>query len=377
MIRKFRRLLKPSSLIPISVLFLFMAAVYKRNRQIQLEHITGMWKYRELSSDVKQEIFIRKSTNRFSVLSNIPVEQPKLNRLSNQTSLLRNNLKSNKIQDMERKSIIDLHRNSEDEYKQYFRANKKINPFKYDFMINGSAICNNTSPFLIILIPSIPGNKDVRDAIRTTWGSVAKGGVWPGKSVDLALKLAFLLGMSEPENLTLTELIFQESLKYGDLIQGNFTDSYYNLTLKILLGLKWVTRYCNKSSFVVKADEDTFVNLPKLVDVLKHQYVGPEGKIFGCFHWRRPVLRYGKWKLDESLYPFSRYPNYVSGGSYFISNNIVPRLFLASEYFPYIFIEDAFITGILKTAVNAKIVGLPGVTFWGDKPATPCDFVLN
>ncbi|KAJ8319509.1 hypothetical protein KUTeg_004600 [Tegillarca granosa] len=209
----------------------------------------------------------------------------------------------------------------------------------------GQAICNNSSPFLIILIPSIPNNKEVRNAIRTTWGSIAKGGVWPRKSVNVKIKLAFLLGMSDPENLTLTKLINEESTTYGDLIEGNFTDSYYNLTLKILLGLKW--------------------------------YIGPEGKILGCISLHSPVLRSGKWKLDKSLYPFPRYPKYVSGCSYFISINVVPRLFQISEYFPYISIEDAFITGMLAKSVNTAVAALPGVTYWGEKLARSCDFVLD
>ncbi|KAJ8319510.1 hypothetical protein KUTeg_004601 [Tegillarca granosa] len=236
--------------------------------------------------------------------------------------------KQDKRQETSTKSYLD--RISEEVYERFFRANKKINPFKYDFVINGSAICNKTSPFLIILIPSIPNNKEVRNAIRTTWGSIAKGGVWPRKSLNVKIKLAFLLGMSEPENLTLTKLINQESTTYGDLTEGNFTDSYYNLTLKVLLGLKWVTLFCNNANFLVKADEDTFVNLPKLIEILNKQRVSPEGKILGHLNLRSPVLR-----------------------------------------------SDVFITGMLAKSINTTVAALPGVAFWGEKAAISCDFVLD
>ncbi|KAJ8318415.1 hypothetical protein KUTeg_003506 [Tegillarca granosa] len=366
---KLRRLLRPCTLSTVGALFfLFMVVVHNQKQQIPNSRVTDVLNYRKLYSNFEKELFFRLPAHRVPVTNAETVVTPKDINFSKPSPKI-----SSKTRDKEREQFtkIKVHKHSDDDYERYFRPTKRINPFKYDFVINGSAICNNTRPFLIILILSIPKNREVRNAIRKTWGSLAKGGIWPKQSIDVNVKLAFLLGMSEPKNLTLTELINEESTQHGDLIEGNFTDSYYNLTLKVLLGLKWVTLFCNDATFVVKADEDTFVNLPKLIKVLQQKPVGPRGKIFGCFHWRHPVLRSGKWKLDPSLYPFSRYPNYVSGGSYFISINLVSRLFKASEYFPYIFVEDAFITGILKKAVNTTIATLPGVTFLGDVPATP------
>ena len=43
-----------------------------------------------------------------------------------------------------------------------------------------------------------------------------------------------------------------------------FQDSYYNLTLKTVMGLKWVKDHCSQARFVMKTDDDIFVNLPKL-----------------------------------------------------------------------------------------------------------------
>ena len=60
----------------------------------------------------------------------------------------------------------------------------------------------------------------------------------------------------------------QESSKYHDVVAADFVDSYRNLTLKMMVGLKWVSRFCPHSRFVLKCDLDTFVNLPLLTRIL-------------------------------------------------------------------------------------------------------------
>jgi hypothetical protein len=59
---------------------------------------------------------------------------------------------------------------------------------------------------------------------------------------DTRVKHIFLVGQSF--NTTLNELIIQESKLYKDIIQGDFVDTYFNLTMKILMGLKWTHLYC-------------------------------------------------------------------------------------------------------------------------------------
>lgn len=42
-------------------------------------------------------------------------------------------------------------------------------------------------------------------------------------------------------NESLQNAINEESERYHDLVQGNFVDSYRNLTYKHVMGLKWIT----------------------------------------------------------------------------------------------------------------------------------------
>ena len=52
-----------------------------------------------------------------------------------------------------------------------------------------------------------------------------------------------------------------ESQTYGDLVQGGFMDSYHNLSYKNLFGKMWVSEFCEQAEFVVKTDDDMYVDL--------------------------------------------------------------------------------------------------------------------
>ena len=52
-----------------------------------------------------------------------------------------------------------------------------------------------------------------------------------------------------------------ESQEYGDLVQGDFLDNYYNLSYKGIMGNLWVAEFCSQAEFLVKTDDDMFVDM--------------------------------------------------------------------------------------------------------------------
>ena len=42
---------------------------------------------------------------------------------------------------------------------------------------------------------------------------------------------------------------------------GDFLDTYRNLSYKSILGKLWVSNFCEQADFVIKADDDMFVDL--------------------------------------------------------------------------------------------------------------------
>ena len=53
----------------------------------------------------------------------------------------------------------------------------------------------------------------------------------------------------------------EESQQHGDLVQGDFLDTYRNLSYKAIMGSLWVAEFCGQAEFVVKIDDDCFLDL--------------------------------------------------------------------------------------------------------------------
>lgn len=250
-------------------------------------------------------------------------------------------------------------------YAEYFTLrSSKVSPFIINLTLMSDACDGMTQ--VIIIIPSKVQNSRQRHAIRSTWAMTSSSRV----------KHVFLVGFSL--NSSWNENIKQESKVFKDIIQGDFIDTYYNLTNKILLGLEWSHKYCYNATFILKADDDTFVNTPYLLNVLQtNVIVDYRGIILGNLNKNGKVKRTGLWKVSFESYPFPHYPMYMFGNTYVISRNIAHRLVKASEYMPYVPIEDAYITGILAKAIRTEHRHINGFTFWYDSPPTACDFVLH
>lgn len=113
---------------------------------------------------------------------------------------------------------------------------------------------------VFISINSAPGNFEKRNIIRQTWakhlqaenekGSLGVGG------------FAFILGLTD--NDVTQNRIKEESETFGDIIQVKMSDFYRNLTLKVAGLLNWLHRNCATIDFVLKVDDDVYVNARNL-----------------------------------------------------------------------------------------------------------------
>lgn len=66
-------------------------------------------------------------------------------------------------------------------------------------------------------------------------------------------------------NTTIQDELSTEQSLYQDLIIANFIDSYDNLTLKTMSMLEWMKDYCNQSEYLLKTDDDMFINVGNLL----------------------------------------------------------------------------------------------------------------
>ncbi|XP_071105168.1 beta-1,3-galactosyltransferase 1-like [Haliotis cracherodii] len=248
------------------------------------------------------------------------------------------------------------------------KRNKILTKYSFSYDIVPIRL-ESESPYLIIMVLSVA--KHQRTAIRQTYGSVLHGKRWPGSNIILNAKLIFLLGRTRSE--VGQAVLSEENVAHGDILQGNFIDTYRNLTLKVLMGLNYVSEYYPSTQYVLKADEDTFTDVDVLVRLLKK--LRPVNSVLGHIYLSPPVLRTGKWAVSVYVYPFTLYPRYASGNTYVMSMDLGRCVVQTARLFRYVSIEDAFITGIVCFGCNCKQYHVNGFTNYYEMAPNPGDFL--
>ena len=66
----------------------------------------------------------------------------------------------------------------------------------------------------------------------------------------------------------LSDTLKFESEKHQDILLWNYRDTFFNLSLKEVLFLRWVSTSCPNAEFVFKGDDDVFVNTHHLLNYL-------------------------------------------------------------------------------------------------------------
>ncbi|XP_063850321.1 beta-1,3-galactosyltransferase 5-like [Scylla paramamosain] len=224
--------------------------------------------------------------------------------------------------------------------------------FPYKYLINEPHLCHDRIS-IINMIPIASYSLASRRRIRNTWGNRAA-------AESTGMMTVFVLGVTN--NIQYQQLIEEESQTYHDIIQVNFIDSYRNLTLKTLTILHWTKTYCPGASWLLKSDEDIFVNPFALRNIVANHTQAGFVCFLNRFLW---VCRKGKncpqkWAVSSQEYQHSIYPPYCLGPAYAISSNMVRKVFTdANKTHPFV-MEDVYFTGILALHHMAEYVDLKG-----------------
>lgn len=213
------------------------------------------------------------------------------------------------------------------------------NSYHFKYIINEPEKCQEKSPFLILLIAAEPGQIEARRAIRQTWGNESLA---PG----IQITRIFLLGISIKLNGYLQHAILEESRQYHDIIQQEYLDTYYNLTIKTLMGMNWVATYCPHIPYVMKTDSDMFVNTEYLIHKLLKPELPPRHNYFTGYLMRGYAPnrnKDSKWYMPPDLYPSERYPVFCSGTGYVFSGDLAEKIFKISLGIRRLHLEDVYV----------------------------------
>lgn len=192
---------------------------------------------------------------------------------------------------------------------------------------------------LLMVIKSIISQHDRREVIRQTWG---KEQVINGKRI----KTLFLLGTSsvESERANHQKLLEYEDYIYGDILQWDFMDSFFNLTLKETHFLKWFSTYCGNVRYIFKGDDDVFVSVQNIMEYLEDSSDVKNLFAGDVLFKARPIRRKdNKYYVPSALYNKTYYPPYAGGGGFLMDGPVARKLYLASETLELYPIDDVFL----------------------------------
>lgn len=250
---------------------------------------------------------------------------------------------------------------------------KLIDLSDFNFTIN-QPTCDRSSSLFIVLVHSAPKNYLKRNRIRRTWGSLGRLNV-----NTTTYKLYFLLGLTESSYQE--RQLALENQMFSDIIQGNFLDDYKNMTYKHVMALKWFKYFCSNTWYLVKTDDDVFVNIKKLEVFLSlmNQSEGRQRSTNSTFEpsvptksspssesrnflfchklSNVPVKRTyrSKWRVSPKDYNLRYYPDYCPGYVVVYSGDVVHKLYAEAQNMSYFWIDDVHLTGNIRNKLNIPI----------------------
>ncbi|XP_067824579.1 N-acetyllactosaminide beta-1,3-N-acetylglucosaminyltransferase 3-like [Heptranchias perlo] len=204
--------------------------------------------------------------------------------------------------------------------------------------------------FLLLVIKSDPFNHDRRDMVRKTWGKERKF-----RGVQIRRVFISAVTPNQREWRKLNRLLAMENREHQDILQWDFLDTFFNLTLKQYKLLQWVNDYCPKAQFIFNGDDDVFVNSDNMVDYLlsveegkkggQHLYVGY--LIYGVGPIRD---EWSKYYIPEVVTTSRSYPPYIGGGGILMSSYTAKVIYGVSRELELYPIDDVFFGMCLEKA---------------------------
>ena len=149
-----------------------------------------------------------------------------------------------------------------------------------------------------------------------------------------------------------------EADTYKDTLIESVEEDFYTLSFKVMLGLKWVQANL-KYDFLLKCDDDVFVNIDRLMRLLlttRDQYFGRKMEF-------QPVEREGRYGVSVEEHPSPIYDPFCSGGGFVLSHLTVSRMIPFFNWVNPLKIDDAYI-GKIVTKAGIKAIHYGGFSMY-------------
>lgn len=233
-------------------------------------------------------------------------------------------------------------------------AEKIVYEHNFNLILNPSyTLCNQTNSEnkidVLIYVHSTPTNLKRRVTIRETWAS---------RNLFPNTRLVFMLGKTD--NQATNDLLDLEMDTYNDLVMGDFLDTYKNLTHKAVMSLKWISEFCNTTSWIIKVDDDVIVNTFAIMNHLNKmkKYKDYRKKTIICFGWEWAYVnrnKKSKWYVSQEEFSDKYYEKYCSGFFLLFTMDLVRGMYEVAKYVKFFWVDDYYMTGMLAKRVKATL----------------------
>ncbi|KAK7793655.1 hypothetical protein R5R35_006139 [Gryllus longicercus] len=273
-----------------------------------------------------------------------------------------------------------------------------INEYNYPFLSTCEEKCklgHGEKLRLVYIVKSATNHFDRRRAIRNTWG-------YEKRFSDVPIRTVFILGKND--DVELQRRIEEEQKHYRDVVQADFVDTYFNNTIKTMIGFKWAMLYCTNSKFYMFSDDDMYVSTKNVLRFVRNPTHYPQYMIdpnlihdpriparlvaqhvtiasypktptlnnrnipnlmdfelpddvelfTGFVFFSAPHRHYSsKWYISLSEYPYHMWPPYVTAGAYILSSNALENMYYASYFTKHFRFDDVYL-GILAKKMGIE-----------------------
>ena len=122
----------------------------------------------------------------------------------------------------------------------------------------------------------------------------------------------------------------------------NFLDTYANLTLKSIFMLKWLNNRCRNAGFVLKVDDDVFVNPENLMKTIESPTLKTITLDFQ--ETKSETINYAligktmidikpernsfhRWFIPRNIFPYDTFPPYLIGFCYLFTGSLIEAIY--------------------------------------------------
>ena len=230
---------------------------------------------------------------------------------------------------------------------------KNCNNFNFTPIIQPQNLCSDKYPIdLLVLVTTTPKARVNRQALRKTW-------MHHSKANASSVRHLFLLGggWSEQEQ----SILYNESVRYKDILQEDYKDAYYNLSMKVISGYKWALEFCSQANFTLRTADDNFINIPGVVKWVRTKGHENMHAQIGYRLANNMVLRERKlkWFVTRKEFPHRTYFPYAIGTAFLYSMAAIKDVVKVAPNIPFFCLEDAWF-GMLMREISMPVRNEPG-----------------